>query len=90
MVVRDDVLMFDAGITRETYLASQLWVAHQLSKPVKGALVADGKWLFEVWRNSKTDFATLQNPCVRVLFVGGSSCLFFAGFTLLPWGVPIR
>ena len=43
----------DAGTTRETYLASQLGVAHQLSMPVKGDLVADGKWLFEVGGKGK-------------------------------------
>ena len=39
--------------SRETYLASQLGVAHQLSMPVKGDLVADGKWLFEVGGKGK-------------------------------------
>lgn len=43
----------DAGTTRETYLASQLGVAHQLSMPFKGDLVADGKWLFEVGGKGK-------------------------------------
>ena len=43
----------DAGTSRETYLASQLGVAHQLSMPVKGDLVADGKWLFEVGGKGK-------------------------------------
>lgn len=38
----------DAGTSRETYLASQLGVAHHLSMPVKGDLVSDGRWLFEV------------------------------------------
>lgn len=45
--------MFDAGITRETYLAAQLGVAHHLSTPVKGDLVADGKWLFELGGKGK-------------------------------------
>lgn len=43
----------DAGTMRETYLASQLGVAHQLSMPNQGDLVVDGKWLFEVGGKSK-------------------------------------
>ena len=38
----------DAGTLRETYFASQLGIAHKLSMPEKGDIVADGKWLFEV------------------------------------------
>jgi len=41
------------GTLRETYLASQLAVGHQLSMPEQGDLVADGKWLFEVGGKSK-------------------------------------
>ena len=43
----------DAGTMRETYLASQLGVSHQLSMPNQGDLVADGKWLFEVGGRNK-------------------------------------
>jgi len=43
----------DDGTMRETYLASQLGVAHQLSMPKQGAIVADGKWLFEVGGKNK-------------------------------------
>ena len=43
----------DAGTMRETYLASQLGVAHQLSMPSQGDLVVDGRWLFEVGGKSK-------------------------------------
>lgn len=43
----------DTGTSRETYLASQLGVAHQLSMPTKGDIVADGRWLFEVGGKKK-------------------------------------
>lgn len=43
----------DTGTSRETYLASQLGVAHQLSMPAKGDIVADGRWLFEVGGKKK-------------------------------------
>lgn len=43
----------DTGTSRETYLASQLGVAHQLSMPYKGDIVADGRWLFEVGGKKK-------------------------------------
>ncbi len=38
----------DSGTMRETYLASQVGVDHQLYMPNKGDLVVDDKWLFEV------------------------------------------
>ena len=38
----------DSGTMRETYLASQVGVDHQLYMPSKGDLVVDDKWLFEV------------------------------------------
>ncbi len=41
------------GTMRETFLASQLGVAHQLTMPNQGDLVVDGKWLFEVGGKSK-------------------------------------
>ena len=41
------------GTMRETFLASQLAVAHQLSMPSQGDLVADGRWLFEVGGKNK-------------------------------------
>lgn len=41
------------GTIRETFVASQLAVAHQLSMPGLGDLVADGKWLFEVGGKNK-------------------------------------
>ena len=41
------------GTMRETFLASQLAVAHQLSMPTQGDLVADGRWLFEVGGKNK-------------------------------------
>ena len=43
----------DTGTSRETYLASQLGVAHQLSMPAQGDIVADGRWLFEVGGKKK-------------------------------------
>lgn len=43
----------DAGTMRETYLASQIGISHQLSMPTRGDLVADGKWLFEVGGKNK-------------------------------------
>ena len=43
----------DAGTMRETYLASQLGVSHQLSMPNQGDLVVDGKYLFEVGGKNK-------------------------------------
>ena len=43
----------DVGTMRETYLASQLSVAHRLSMPNQGDLVADGRWLFEVGGKNK-------------------------------------
>ncbi len=41
------------GTMRETYLASQLGIAHQLSMPNQGVLVVDGRWLFEVGGKNK-------------------------------------
>lgn len=38
----------DSGTMRETYLASQVGIDHQLYMPSKGDLVVDDKWLFEV------------------------------------------
>jgi hypothetical protein len=50
----------EAGTKRETYLASQLSVGHQLHMPVQGDLVVDGKWLFEVGGKSK-GFSQIKN-----------------------------
>ena len=54
------------GTMRETYLASQLAVAHQLSMPTKGDLVADGRWLFEVGGKNKgfTQIKGIENSYV--------------------------
>ncbi|MBP5523226.1 MAG: ATP-binding protein, partial [Bacteroidaceae bacterium] len=41
------------GTMRETYLTSQVGVAHKLSMPNHGDLVVDGKWLFEVGGKNK-------------------------------------
>ncbi|MBQ7663721.1 MAG: ATP-binding protein [Bacteroidaceae bacterium] len=41
------------GTMRETFLASQLAVNHQLSMPNRGDLVVDGRWLFEVGGKNK-------------------------------------
>lgn len=38
---------------RETFLASQLAVAHRLIMPSQSDLVADGRWLFEVGGKNK-------------------------------------
>ena len=43
----------EEGTMRETFLASQLAVAHQLSMPSHGDLVADGRWLFEAGGKNK-------------------------------------
>lgn len=43
----------DDGTMRETFLASQLAVAHKLSMPRQGDIVADGRWLFEVGGKNK-------------------------------------
>lgn len=43
----------EGGTMRETFLASQLAVAHQLSMPNQGDVVADGRWLFEVGGKNK-------------------------------------
>ena len=43
----------EAGTMRETYLASQLGVSHQLTMPAQGDLVADCRWLFEVGGKNK-------------------------------------
>ena len=51
---------------RETYLASQLAVAHQLNMPSQGDLVADGRWLFEVGGKNKgfTQIKDIENSYV--------------------------
>ncbi len=56
----------DDGTMRETYLASQLGVAHQLSMPKQGDIVADGKWLFEVGGKNKgfTQIKGIKNSYV--------------------------
>ncbi|MDO4994369.1 MAG: hypothetical protein Q4E32_05140 [Bacteroidales bacterium] len=41
------------GTMRETFLASQLAVAHRLIMPSQSDLVADGRWLFEVGGKNK-------------------------------------
>ena len=43
----------DQGTMRETYLASQVGVNHELYMPNKGDVVVDGKWLFEVGGKQK-------------------------------------
>lgn len=43
----------DDGTMRETFLSSQLGVAHQLCMPNQGDLVANGRWLFEVGGKNK-------------------------------------
>jgi len=43
----------EEGTMRETFMASQLGVSHQLSMPSHGDLVVDGKWLFEVGGKNK-------------------------------------
>ena len=43
----------ESGTMRETYLASQVGVAHKLSMPIQGDLLVDGKWLFEVGGKNK-------------------------------------
>ena len=43
----------ESGTKRETYLASQVGVNHQLYMPTQGDLVVDGKWLFEVGGKNK-------------------------------------
>ena len=50
----------DSGTMRETYLASQIGVDHQLYMPNKGDLVVDDKWLFEVGGKRK-DFSQIKN-----------------------------
>ncbi len=50
----------DSGTMRETYLASQVGVDHQLYMPSKGDLVVDDKWLFEVGGKRK-DFSQIKN-----------------------------
>ena len=50
----------ESGTKRETYLASQLGVSHQLHMPSQGDLVVDGKWLFEVGGKSK-GFSQIKN-----------------------------
>ena len=54
------------GTMRETFLASQLAVAHQLSMPGQGDLVADGRWLFEVGGKNKgfTQIKGIENSYV--------------------------
>ncbi len=54
------------GTMRETFLASQLAVAHQLSMPSQGDLVADGRWLFEVGGKNKgfTQIKGIENSYV--------------------------
>ena len=58
------------GTMRETYLASQLGVSHQLHMPVQGDLVVDGKWLFEVGGKNK-GFSQIKN--IEDSFVGTHS-----------------
>lgn len=43
----------DAGTMRETFVASQLSVRHQLYMPSQGDLMVDDKWLFEVGGKGK-------------------------------------
>lgn len=50
----------DSGTMRETYLASQVGVDHQLYMPGKGDLVVDDKWLFEVGGKRK-DFSQIKD-----------------------------
>lgn len=50
----------DSGTMRETYLASQVGVDHQLYMPSKGDLVVDDKWLFEVGGKRK-DFSQIKD-----------------------------
>lgn len=50
----------DSGTMRETYLASQVGVDHQLYMPSKGDLVVDDKWLFEVGGKRK-NFSQIKN-----------------------------
>jgi predicted AAA+ superfamily ATPase len=50
----------DSGTMRETYLASQVGVDHQLYMPNKGDLVVDDKWLFEVGGKRK-DFSQIKD-----------------------------
>ena len=54
------------GTMRETFLASQLAVAHQLCMPNQGDLVADGRWLFEVGGKNKgfTQIKGIENSYV--------------------------
>ena len=54
------------GTMRETFLASQLAVAHQLSMPCQGDLVADGRWLFEVGGKNKgfTQIKGIENSYI--------------------------
>ena len=54
------------GTMRETFLASQLAVAHQLSMPSQGDLVADSRWLFEVGGKNKgfTQIKGIENSYV--------------------------
>ena len=54
------------GTMRETFLASQLAVAHQLSMPNQGDLVADGRLLFEVGGKNKgfTQIKGIENSYV--------------------------
>ena len=54
------------GTMRETFLASQLAVAHQLSMPTQGDLVADGRWLFKVGGKNKgfTQIKGIENSYV--------------------------
>ncbi|MBR5630490.1 MAG: ATP-binding protein [Bacteroidales bacterium] len=50
----------DSGTMRETYLASQVGIDHQLYMPSKGDLVVDDKWLFEVGGKRK-DFSQIKD-----------------------------
>ena len=54
------------GTMRETFLASQLAVAHRLCMPNQGDLVADGRWLFEVGGKNKgfTQIKGIENSYV--------------------------
>lgn len=54
------------GTMRETFLASQLAVAHRLCMPNQGDLVADGRWLFEVGGKNKgfTQIRGIENSYV--------------------------
>ena len=43
----------ESGTMRETFLSSQMGVAHKLTMPMQGDLLVDGRWLFEVGGKNK-------------------------------------